>query len=101
MTAAGWLTGLLTRVARLDRAMCPHRAWDPDEQLDLGRLLCQRSVTQGASWEEVEVMRFAEDGAGSANPALCQLADGSVVATCWQTAFDGETRYPIPYAVSK
>ena len=80
--------------------MCPHRAWDPDEQLDLGRLLCQRSVTQGASWEEVEVMRFAEDGAGSANPALCQLANGSVVATCWQTAFDGETRYPIPYAVS-
>lgn len=45
-------------------------------------------------------MRFSQAGCSSANPALCQLADGTVVATCWHISIGGGETYPIPFATS-
>jgi hypothetical protein len=43
--------------ANTDNATEPYASWDPDEEPGTARMVCQRTMDQGATWEEVERSR--------------------------------------------
>ena len=78
----------------------PYNSFDPEVNVDRGRIVLLHSDDEGRTWSHTLMLRFLEPGSGGAEAWVVQLADGRLLGTSWHMNLRDGSDYPCAYAIS-
>ncbi|MDQ2945120.1 MAG: glycoside hydrolase [Acidobacteriota bacterium] len=78
----------------------PYNTFDPAVIIERNQVVLLASDNQGQSWWHTRMLQFEEVSSGAAEAWVVELADRSLLGTCWQVSYEEGVEYPNPYTIS-
>ena len=91
----------LTRGGRWIGPYSPYPTFDANLQVDRNQVVAVYSDDQGRTWQHTAMLRFPDARTGAAEAWVIELADGTLLATCWHLDHAENRELPNAFAVSR
>jgi dihydrodipicolinate synthase/N-acetylneuraminate lyase len=91
----------VTRTGRWLAPFSPSPTFDPNLVVNRSHVVVVMSDDCGGSWQHRSMLRFEQENPAAGEAWVIELADGRLLAACWQIRLGEGEDYPNPYALSE